>query len=53
MFGRHPESIEMRMPAIVSAMLHVVLLGAAMLNLDFVSRPPLAEAAQSVATQCR
>lgn len=24
MFGRHPESVEMRMPAIVSAMLHVV-----------------------------
>jgi hypothetical protein len=43
MFGRHPESVEMRMPAIVSAMLHVVLLGAAMLNLDFFSRPPLLE----------
>src|SRR5438128_988518 len=43
MFGRHPESVEMRMPAIVSAMLHVVLLGAAMLNLDFFSRPPLHE----------
>jgi hypothetical protein len=26
MLGRHPESVEMRMPAIVSAMLHVVLM---------------------------
>ena len=43
MFGRRPESVEMRMPAIGSAMLHVVLLGAAVLNLDFLSRPPLLE----------
>ncbi len=31
------------MPAIVSAMFHVCLLGAAVLNLDFFSRPPLME----------
>jgi hypothetical protein len=41
MRGRYPESVEMRMPAIVSAMLHVVVLGAAVLNLDFFNRPPL------------
>ena len=43
MFERSPESIEMRTPAIVSAMLHVVVLAAAVLNLDFFSRPPLME----------
>jgi hypothetical protein len=42
MFDRHPET-EMRMPAIVSAMLHVGLLGAAIVNLNFFSRPPLME----------
>ena len=31
----------MRTPAIVSAMFHVVVLAAAVLNLDFFSRPPL------------
>jgi hypothetical protein len=40
MFDRHPESVEMRMPAIVSAMLHVALLGAAVMNLSFFSKPP-------------
>jgi len=40
---RAPESIEMRMPAIVSAMLHVGLLGAAIVNLSFLNRPPLME----------
>ena len=43
MFDRYPESIEMRMPAVVSGMLHVVLLGAAVLNLNFFNRPPLME----------
>ena len=43
MFERYPESIEMRMPAIVSAMLHVVVLGAAVMNLDFFSKPPQLE----------
>jgi hypothetical protein len=43
MFDRHPESAEMRMPAIVSAMVHVGLLGAAIVNLNFFSRPPLME----------
>ena len=33
----------MRTPAIVSAMLHVFVLAAAMLNLDFFNRPPLME----------
>ena len=41
--GRIPRSIEMRTPAIVSAMLHVVVLGAAVMNLDFFNRPPLME----------
>jgi hypothetical protein len=31
----------MRTPAIVSAMLHIVVLGAAVMNLDFFNRPPL------------
>jgi hypothetical protein len=39
--GRIPRSVEMRTPAIVSAMLHVVVLGAAVMNLDFFNRPPL------------
>ncbi len=39
--GRIPRSVEMRMPAVVSAMLHVVVLGAAVMNLDFFNRPPL------------
>ena len=43
MFDRYPESVEMRMPAVVSGMLHVVLLGAAVLNLSFFNRPPLME----------
>ena len=41
--GRIPRSVEMRTPAIVSAMLHVVVLGAAVMNLDFFNRPPLME----------
>src|SRR5437868_1607990 len=43
MFGRDPTSVEMRTPAIVSAMVHVFVLAAAILNLDFFSRPPLME----------
>ena len=43
MFDRHPASLEMRTPAIVSAMVHVFVLGAAILNLDFFSKPPLME----------
>lgn len=43
MFERSPESIEMRTPAIVSAMLHVFVLAAAVLNFDFFSRPPILE----------
>jgi hypothetical protein len=39
--GRVPRSVEMRMPAVVSAMVHVVVLGAAVMNLDFLNRPPL------------
>ena len=38
MVRRHPASIEMRTPAIVSAMVHVFVLGAAVLNLDFFAR---------------
>jgi hypothetical protein len=41
MFERYTQTAEMRTPAIVSAMLHVVVLGAAVMNLDFFSRPPL------------
>jgi hypothetical protein len=41
MAERSPESLEMRTPAIVSAMLHVFVLAAAVLNLDFFSRPQL------------
>ena len=41
MVERSPESTEMRTPAIVSAMFHVIVLAAAVLNLDFFSRPPL------------
>jgi hypothetical protein len=40
MVQRHPASIEMRTPAIVSAMVHVFVLGAAILNLDFFGRTP-------------
>lgn len=40
MVQRHPSSLEMRTPAIVSAMVHVFVLGAAVLNLDFFGRPP-------------
>jgi len=40
MIYRAPESVEMRTPAIVSAMLHVVVLGAAVMNLDFFGPPP-------------
>ena len=43
MAGRSPTSVEMRTPAIVSAMAHVFVLSAAILNLDFFSRPPLME----------
>ncbi|WP_421997835.1 hypothetical protein [Reyranella sp.] len=43
MSARIPQSLEMRTPAIVSAMLHVVVLGAAVMNLDFFSRPPMME----------
>jgi hypothetical protein len=43
MVGRGPTSVEMRTPAIVSAMVHVFVLAAAILNLDFFSRPPLME----------
>jgi hypothetical protein len=40
MFERSPELLEMRTPAIVSAMLHAVVLAAAILNLDLFSRTP-------------
>jgi outer membrane biosynthesis protein TonB len=40
MFGRSPASVEMRTPAIASAMVHVFVLAAAILNLDFFGRPP-------------
>lgn len=40
MFDRHPASLEMRTPAVVSAMVHVFVLGAAILNLDFFSKSP-------------
>jgi hypothetical protein len=43
MIRRLPESVEMRTPAIVSAMLHVVVLAAAVMNLDFFGRPPQLE----------
>ena len=43
MVGRGHTSVEMRTPAIVSAMVHVFVLAAAILNLDFFSRPPLME----------
>ncbi|MFI4999113.1 MAG: hypothetical protein ACHQK9_04465, partial [Reyranellales bacterium] len=41
MFGRSNESVEMRTPAVVSALLHVFALAAAIINLDFFSRPPI------------
>ena len=40
MVGRSPASVEMRTPAVASAMVHVFVLAAAILNLDFFSRPP-------------
>jgi len=40
MFERSPELLEMRTPAIVSAMLHAVVLAAVLLNLDLFNRPP-------------
>jgi hypothetical protein len=40
---RAPESVEMRLPSIVSGMLHVGLLGAAIVNLSFLSKPPMME----------
>lgn len=40
MFERHPANLEMRTPAIVSATMHVLLLAAAVLNLDFFGKPP-------------
>ena len=43
MAGRSPASIEMRTPAIASAMVHAFVLAAAVLNLDFFGRPPLLE----------
>lgn len=43
MAGRSPESVEMRTPAVASAMVHVAFLAAAILNLDFFSKPPLME----------
>ena len=43
MAGRSPDSVEMRTPAIASAMTHVAFLAAAILNLDFFSKPPLME----------
>ncbi len=39
LFGRHAD-LEMRTPSIVSAAVHVALLGAALLNLDFFGRKP-------------
>src|SRR5216683_1645513 len=41
MVERSPESSEMRTPAILSVMFHVLVLAAAVLNLDFFNRPPL------------
>ena len=43
MFGRTTASVEMRTAAIVSAMVHVFVLVAAVLNLDFFGRSPLIE----------
>jgi hypothetical protein len=43
MAGRRPSTVEMRTPAIASAMAHVFFLAADILNLDFFSRPPLME----------
>jgi outer membrane biosynthesis protein TonB len=40
MLERHPASLEMRTPAIVSGMVHVFVLAAAVLNLDLFGRPP-------------
>src|ERR1700681_3828621 len=41
MVERSPESSEMRTAAILSVMFHVLVLAAAVLNLDFFNRPPL------------
>ena len=43
MARRSAASVEMRTPAIASAMVHVFVLTAAVLNLDFFSRPPQLE----------
>src|SRR5262245_38057275 len=40
MFERSPELLEMRTPAIVSAMLHGCVLAAVILNLDLFNRSP-------------
>ena len=40
MFERSPDSLEMRTPAILSVVLHVFVLAAAILNLDLFSQPP-------------
>ena len=40
MFDRYPESVEMRMPAVVSGMVHAVVLAAAVLGLDFFAKQP-------------
>jgi hypothetical protein len=42
MFERSPDLLEMRTPAIVSAMLHVLVLGAVLIDLNFFT-PPLLE----------
>lgn len=41
MFERSPEFVEMRVPAVVSALVHVLALGAALVNLQFFNPPPL------------
>ena len=41
--GRIPRSVEMRTPSIVSAVAHAFVLGAALMNFDFFSKPPLME----------
>jgi len=41
MAGRHPSSIEMRTPAVLSAGVHVVALVAAIVNFNFFSPPPM------------
>lgn len=41
MLGRHPASIEMRTPAVLSAGVHLVALVAAIVNFNFFSPPPM------------